>query len=246
MKKILKRIFIVTVILALLVIAWRVSLFVRVISIEKKTFENFNGDYYYKITSDREGALPIQHWSNKDYKKLKRGEDVEFIKDKTRNIVTITTVNEQAIVQYGENFSIFNIDKFREPNSYITHWSWEYNVKYPWTSEYTNFFGKVQEFFFSAIVYPIVYVKNISTEEVNGKECYKIETIPDYQGFIYYVEKETHLLVRTVERQFYIIDGKEVDETYIEDYEYSFDPITNESLNLPNMDNYYVNVRDNM
>lgn len=242
MKKVLKKIFIVIVILAVLFIVWRVSLFVFVRNLEKKTFENFQGDYYYKITSN--SGLSREFWSNEKHKVINLNGSTEIWQDKEKKIYLVMPKGgDSATIKYevSENPSIRYMDMFGNgENAYITNWSWNSNVKYVFTYWNGNILRKIYEIFYYLIEEPLMTVKNVTTEVVNDKECYKIELGKDFNGYeTYYIEKETALPIRTIQKN-------SEEEIYMQEFEYSFDKITDESLEMPSLDNCYVLVEDDI
>lgn len=239
MKKILKICFIIIVIVAVLIVAWQLSLFVRVKNIEKKTFENFKGDYYYKVTSN--SGVTKEYWVNDDYSVINLNKTGTMWYDGDKKVFT-TVVNggDSAFLQYNRDgetpFGIVDIfSKGYTP--YITYWTWDGVIGYLKYDEVT-LLTRIKNVFYELVEKPLLTIKNVTTETINGKECYKV----DLNGFMtlrdtYYIEKETSLLIRTIER-----NGEQI---YMEDYEYSFEPIDNESLKMPNLDECYVIVQDN-
>lgn len=79
-------------------------------------------------------------------------------------------------------------------------------------------------------IMPFTVIDNISTEIIDGKECYVIKE--GLLQYTYYVEKDTNLIVKTVSNI-----GENIQIT---NYEYFFEPITKESIDFPNLEEYYV------
>lgn len=126
MKKILKICFIIIVIIAVLIVAWQLSLFVRVKNIEKKTFENFQGDYYYKITSN--SGITKEYWVNDDYSVINLNNNaVMWYDNNKRYNSTMTNGGDSVILEYrtSDETPYSLVDMFRnEYTSYITYWEW--------------------------------------------------------------------------------------------------------------------------
>lgn len=245
MKKILKIVFIVIVIIAVLIMAWQLSLFVRVRNIEKKTFDNFKGDYYYKVSNNEN--VETEYWVNDDYIKIQYNGSVTSFQDKKKNIFVTLGAGQDAYVKYledGEKPYMYDMFDKTARSSFndITSWSWEYNVKGMLSLD-GNLLSNIYGAFYSAIAYPITSVKSITTEIVNGKECYKIEMRGNkHYSTTYYLEKGTCLPIRVVEK--YVSDMLEEGDIRVQEYEYSFEPLSNESLELPNFDDFYVVITD--
>lgn len=242
MKKVLKKIFIVIVILAVLFIVWRVSLFVFVRNLEKKTFENFQGDYYYKITSN--SGISREIWSSKEREVIGVNGTTTIWQDKEKNIYLVMPKGgDSASVKYEVtgNPAIRYMDMFGNGESaYITNWSWNSNVKYVFTTWNGNILRKLYDIFYYLIEEPLMTVKNVTTAVVNDKECYKIELGKNMVGYeTYYIEKETALPIRTIQK------GLE-EELYMQEFEYSFEKIADESLEMPSLEDCYVLVEDDI
>lgn len=84
----------------------------------------------------------------------------------------------------------------------------------------------------------------ITTENVNGKECYKIDNfystnalIAGEGGRTIYIDKQTGLLVRTFGGT---ISNKNGTFTIINDYQYEFGTVTDEDLKEPDLANYTI------
>lgn len=251
MKKVLKKIFIVIVILAVLFIVWRVSLFVFVKNIEKKTFENFQGDYYYKITSN--SGISREFWSNEKHKVINLNGSTEIWQDREKKIYLVMPKGgDSATIKYeiAVNPAIEYMDMFDNGESaYITNWTWDNSVKWHFMNWSGNLVSKICDIFRGLVEEPLMTIKNVTTEVVNNKECYKIELGYNIAGYeTYYIEKETALPIRTIQKN--IVQSRSgenwQEEIYMQEFEYSFDKITDESLEMPSLDNCYVLVEDNM
>ncbi len=248
MKKVLKIMFMIIVIIAVLIVVWQLSLFVRVKNIEEKTFENFNGDYYYKMTDSSHTVT--EFWVSDDYNKVQRMGSIVMWEDKENGffITRYTGEEADAIIEYigddGSDRMFMNMFKSGSIQ-YMTHWTWD-NIKYIIKSmSFDGLLNDIRNLFNELITYPLTCIKSITTEEVNGKECYKIELRDGMNEFeTYYIEKETCLIIRGI-RKNGITTGDGIN-IYMRDYEYSFETITEESLNLPSLDNCYVVIQDNM
>lgn len=90
--------------------------------------------------------------------------------------------------------------------------------------EDANFFTKIQNALSS----------RITTEEVNGKECYAIKANGENKGVIY-VSKDDYTPVK-IER--YSSDGETVESSYT--YEVQFDVVTEEDVAIPDLSGYTI------
>lgn len=242
MKKILKIIFVILVILAVLFITWRVSLFVFVRNIEKKTFENFKGNYYYKVSDSNH--IETEYWVSEDYLKLRRMRTADFWLDKKNNIFVMKSAGEDVTIEYDqENAIMFSTNMFsNEQKTYMTYWSWDnilYSIK---ALSLDNLLGDIYYLFDQLILYPMTSVKSITTENIKGKECYKIELTYLMGEFeTYYIEKETCLPIRAYRKE--EVQDKDDNYIYMREFEYSFGTITEEDFRMPSVDNCYVIVK---
>ena len=82
----------------------------------------------------------------------------------------------------------------------------------------------------------------ISSEKCNGKDCYRIVlySFGDNDGTIYYIEKETGLLLRSigVSSMYAKVDGEKYD--MITDYQYEFNAVTEEDFIEPDISEYDI------
>lgn len=82
----------------------------------------------------------------------------------------------------------------------------------------------------------------ISSEKCNGKDCYRIVlySFGDNDGTIYYIEKETGLLLRSIgaSSMYAKVDGEQYD--IITDYQYEFDVVTEEDFIEPDISEYDI------
>ena len=82
----------------------------------------------------------------------------------------------------------------------------------------------------------------ISSEKCNGKDCYRIVlySFGDNDGTIYYIEKETGLLLRSigVSSMYAKVDGEKYD--MITDYQYEFNVVTEEDFIEPDIMEYDI------
>lgn len=88
----------------------------------------------------------------------------------------------------------------------------------------------------------IPILSTISSERCNGKDCYRIVlySFGDNDGTIYYIEKETGLLLRSigVSSMYANVDGEKYD--MITDYQYEFDVVTEEAFIEPDISEYNI------
>ena len=94
-----------------------------------------------------------------------------------------------------------------------------------------NFFTKDVEFFEKL---QEAFNSRITTEEVNGKECYAIKSNNSTKGVIY-VSKDNYTPVK-IER--YSSDGETVESSYT--YEVQFDVVTEEDVAIPDLSGYTI------
>lgn len=82
----------------------------------------------------------------------------------------------------------------------------------------------------------------ISSEKCNGKDCYRIVlySFGDNDGTIYYIEKETGLLLRSigVSSMYAKVDGEKYD--MITDYQYEFNVVKEEDFIEPDIREYDI------
>ena len=97
------------------------------------------------------------------------------------------------------------------------------------------------------IRHPIRFIEmpifsTISSEKCNGKDCYRIVlySFGDNDGTIYYIEKETGLLLRSigVSSMYAKVDGEKYD--MITDYQYEFNVVTEEDFIEPDIMEYDI------
>ena len=97
------------------------------------------------------------------------------------------------------------------------------------------------------IRHPIRFIEmpifsTISSEKCNGKDCYRIViySFGDNDGTIYYIEKETGLLLRSigVSSMYAKVDGENYD--MITDYQYEFNVVTEEDFIEPDIMEYDI------
>lgn len=83
---------------------------------------------------------------------------------------------------------------------------------------------------------------SITSEKCNGKDCYRIVlySFGDSDGSIYYIEKETGLLLRSigVSTMFADVDSERYD--MITDYQYKFDVVTENDFIEPDINEYEI------
>ena len=92
---------------------------------------------------------------------------------------------------------------------------------------------------------------NISTEECNGKVCYKIEKLVPAAGYsisqmifehkfriVYYIEKDTGLIIREIQKRGY--GGNFENQDNVTDFEYEFNNVTDDVFVEPNLEEYTI------
>lgn len=87
---------------------------------------------------------------------------------------------------------------------------------------------------FGQKLYTAVIMKGITTEEVNGKKCYKIDMFENNQ---FWLDKETGLSVRNASGTS-VINGEEI--SMVTDYHYSFGTVTEEDVKSPDLTGYEI------
>ena len=81
----------------------------------------------------------------------------------------------------------------------------------------------------------------ITSENCNGKECYKIAfyAFGDRDGTIYYIEKETGLLLRSIGESIYAGSDGELHDM-VTDFQYKFNVVTEEDFAEPDISEYEI------
>ena len=87
---------------------------------------------------------------------------------------------------------------------------------------------------FGQKLYTAVIMKGITTEEINGKKCYKIDMFENNQ---FWMDKETGLSVRNASGTS-TINGEEI--SMVTDYYYSFGTVTEEEVKSPDLTGYEI------
>ena len=234
MKKILKRILLILLIILVIILTWKLSLFIRARIIENKIAANFEGDYYRKTIYDKNlnGVERIvEEWHGEKYSKVsygivgeeaKIGSTLDTWQDNEKGFKITEKGNKQLEIHYfkeDEKPSIFVLDYSHT----LTHFSWD-DIKYCFVN------GDIWGTFMQLCIMPFTVINNISTEIIDGKEYYVIKE--NLLKYTYYVEKDTNLIVKTVSDM-----GEDIQTI---NYEYSFESITKESIDFPNLEEYYV------
>ena len=83
---------------------------------------------------------------------------------------------------------------------------------------------------------------SITSEKCNGKDCYRIVlyTFNNSDGSIYYIEKETGLLLRSIGVSTMYADVDDEQYDMITDYQYEFDVVTDEDFIEPDVSGYEI------
>lgn len=236
MKKVLKRILLVLLIVLIILLTWKLSLFIRARSIENKIADNLKGDYYRKTIydfNDNGVGRIVEEWHGNKYSKMsysvvgtpaetELGSSYDTWQDNENGFKITEKMNNQLEVHYfkeDEMPSIFMLDY----SNTLTHFNGE-DIKY--YLENVDIWG----LFMQICVMPFSVIDKISTEIIDGKEYYVIKE--GLLQYTYYVEKDTYLITKTVSNM-----GEGAQTV---NYEYSFEPITKESIDFPNLEEYYV------
>lgn len=235
MKKIIKRLVLIVLVLFILFYVYRLGLFLYAYNvIDKNIAQKLSGDYAVKMTY--ENGNIIKMWYGEKYAKRSF-----FVKDPAEN----STIGETA-----DNW--FDLEKgisiFEGEGNQVTIYLDESNmILAPTlnTSEFATGSGVqyIKESWAhlgdygllgalnTTFVMPLMMIGDISTEEIDGKEYFVVEE--GYSHCKKYIDKETYLPFKRVTE----------DNCLDVMYEFSFDPITKESLEFPNLENYFVKIQ---
>lgn len=203
------------------------------VGLNNKTNEYANlSNCYMKtinFTSAEETMTTLENYK-KDEKYIRK------IKSLSENSKTTTTEYYN-----GENLNIYNEIEFEENDG-----------KY--TSRKTAALNSGKHVIYEPVIpnvidirHPIRFIgmpifSTISSEKCNGKDCYRIVlySFGDNDGTIYYIEKETGLLLRSIgaSSMYAKVDGEQYD--MITDYRYEFDVVTEEDFIEPDMSEYNI------
>lgn len=239
MKKIIKRIFFVLLLAFIVWYIYRVGLFLYAYNvIDKGIQEKLSTDYSIKLIFDEKRM--IQNWKSDKYCKtgifVKSEDQLDFteVYDSwydVDNKIKITEQNDNKLeISYDANYMNMLFTPFsNSENMFTTSYSFTYLVD-TWRNIGE---GGLLYALITTFVQPIMTVNSIKTEEIGGKEYY---VVTSKYSFDYatkkYVDKETMLPFR--------IENIQPGITTMTNYEFSFEPITKESLGFPNIDEYYV------
>lgn len=233
-----KKVFIVVLIIIIAILAWRLSLFIRARILEEKIANNLKREYYQKTSYEDDNNHKTEEWYGDDYSKIRftaynaetgvtSSYDTWY--DNVNKISIIKQDDEQIYMHYfreGEDLIFFNYYLEGDVNT-LTHWYFK-DLKYSLTNG--NILNALKQIFVALFT----VVDGITTEIIDGKECYAVKEMYGFDSaVIYYIEKDTNLIIRLESYSRY-------GETTIKNYEYSFEPITKETLDFPNLEEYYV------
>lgn len=223
LKLFLKVLIVALIIIIVACIIYKLILLSKAIDIEEKFYEALGGNYYVEISEIDEqlGYINQREIYYKDnMEKL-------IMKSSTTDEIDETEILFETYYDF-ENKKItyvYNTQKYAiiQDLSEI----WEYNFFYPlyytyYMDAYTDFSDKLWYIFSS-----IFDLHSITTEEIDGVECYKIETMSE----TVYVDKTTNLYVKTVS------DNGTVT------YEFSVGTVTEEDMIVPDLSDYVVTLR---
>lgn len=207
--------------------------FLIVVSLNNKLSEHANSTNYYIKTINFTSAAEIMT-TLENYKK--EDKYVRRIKSLLENSRTSTTEYHN-----GETLNAYNevqfVNKDGEPVSRKTA-----SLKNDKYTIYEPVFPNVIDISHPIGLLGMPLFSTISSEKCNGKDCYRIVlySFGDNDGTIYYIEKETGLLLRSigVGTMYAKADGEQYD--IITDYQYEFDVVTENDFIEPDISEYEI------
>ena len=203
------------------------------VGLNNKSNEYTNSSNFYMKTINFTSAAEIMT-TLENYKK-----DGKYI----RKIKSLSESSKVSTTEYynGENLNVYNEIEFEE-------------IDGKYTSRKTAALNSDKHVIYEPIIpnvidirHPIRFIgmpifSTISSEKCNGKDCYRIVlySFGDNDGTIYYIEKETGLLLRSigVSSMYAKVDGEKYD--MITDYQYEFNVVTEEDFIEPDIMEYDI------
>jgi hypothetical protein len=230
MKKVIKRFLIIVLIILIAFIVWKASLWIRVVKMEKKINENLQRDVHYKMIMNN-NTHSIEYWISDKYKKMSYsvdsesgiGDTLDIWYDVENDMIISESANNAMNVSISdEGGYYFGLNDSNFLQFFLTNGLTRDEIAYVWKNNPQDLVVM--------LVQNLISIDSIKTEVVDGKECYAINYF--FSEYSKYIEKDTYLPVQSVDRY--------GDEENVTKYEFSFEPITKESLDFPNLDDYYV------
>lgn len=203
------------------------------VGLNNKSNEYTNSSNFYMKTINFTSAAEIMT-TLENYKK-----DGKYI----RKIKSLSESSKVSTTEYynGENLNVYNeIELEKKDGEYVLRKTASLNSDKHVI--YEPIIPNVID-----IRHPIRFIEmpifsTISSEKCNGKDCYRIVlySFGDNDGTIYYIEKETGLLLRSigVSSMYAKVDGEQYD--MITDYQYEFDVVTEEDFIEPDISEYDI------
>jgi hypothetical protein len=203
------------------------------VGLNNKSNEYTNSSNFYMKTINFTSAAEIMT-TLENYKK-----DGKYI----RKIKSLSESSKVSTTEYynGENLNVYNeIELEKKDGEYVLRKTASLNSDKHVI--YEPIIPNVID-----IRHPIRFIEmpifsTISSEKCNGKDCYRIVlySFGDNDGTIYYIEKETGLLLRSigVSSMYAKVDGEKYD--MITDYQYEFNVVTEEDFIEPDIMEYDI------
>lgn len=158
----------------------------------------------------------IEEWYKKDEKYARK----------------IRFFNENASIVAGTMEDYYNgktVNSYNETSKKVAFLNKSDDIVPPTIANKLKIYNPFYHIFISAI-------SSITSEECNGKECYQIVGL---DGAIYYIDKETGIVVRTIGEITIGNDkGEKVDR--VTDFRYEFDVVTEEDFIEPDISEYEI------
>jgi len=235
MKKFIKRLILILLVLFIIFYVYRWGIFLYAYNkIDKNIAQKLSGEYAIKMTYGNGNTMKM--WYGEKYAKRSI-----FVKNPVEN----STIGETADTWFDleSGISIFESEG-NQLTIYVDENSMSIpinlalsefatggvvqSIKESWTHlESYGLLGALDTTF----VMPLMMVSDISTEEIDGKEYFVVEE--GYSHYKKYIDKETYLPFKMVNE----------DNSLDKMYEFSFESITKESLEFPNLENYFVKMQ---
>lgn len=203
------------------------------VGLNNKSNEYTNSSNFYMKTINFTSAAEIMT-TLENYKK-----DGKYI----RKIKSLSESSKVSTTEYynGENLNVYNeIELEKKDGEYVLRKTASLNSDKHVI--YEPIIPNVID-----IRHPIRFIEmpifsTISSEKCNGKDCYRIVlySFGDNDGTIYYIEKETGLLLRSigVSSMYAKVDGEKYD--MITDYQYEFNVVIEEDFIEPDIMEYDI------
>lgn len=175
-------------------------------------------DNYKKTITQSNGTKDGVQFTIQGYKKGDKTLVTSMLSGERKLVSYYDAQTKESIVKIdsnGDKVAIVKQDEDMSPAPSIDITGW-----YTTDSAWLNFLMALQS--------------KITSEECNGKQCYKIEI----NGAKIWIDKETHLDTKTING--YTKNSQGVETPNIQDYEYEFDTVTDEQVKKPDITGYKV------